>query len=250
MAFPMQAAAPKQNETEPAPQCSAARATGHLKLTWESPKLLSVKAEWGAFYVSLPFRSSKDMYAENCKKLDAILAKRLSDQDLRDLSETCIALPPEPIDLGPFNSSLLQRMLYAFVTSGDRDSLVAMLSRRFPPKYYAMDTEDFLVRFGRRVRDPALILGEAYSQCRTPEVRALIATAVRHGFAGSGVKGKDDAAFVANAMRWYEQNKARLVFNDAYGYNAAMAIVGGGYRTNPLFKFKSGVGAGDKAVHQ
>ncbi|MGO8688442.1 MAG: hypothetical protein ACLQLG_02320, partial [Thermoguttaceae bacterium] len=66
--------------------------------------------------------------------------------------------------------------------------------------------------FGREtLKDPILILGEAYAQCRIPKVRRTIANAVRRDFSGSGVRGKDDAEFVKNARRWYEEEKEHLV---------------------------------------
>jgi hypothetical protein len=38
--------------------------------------------------------------------------------------------------------------------------------------------------------------------------------AVRRGFTGSGISGKDDAEFVNNAMRWYEKEKGNLIVNE------------------------------------
>jgi hypothetical protein len=109
-------------------------------------------------------------------------------------------------------------MLDVFVTSGDRESLVTMLSRRFPPNNGSSNTETevFLIRYGVRLGDPILILGEAYSKCQIPDVRTQIAAVVRHAFVGSGIQGADDRAFVANAMRWYQENKANLIFNVDY----------------------------------
>jgi uncharacterized protein (TIGR03067 family) len=66
------------------------------------------------------------------------------------------------------------------------------------------------------MKDPILILGEAYSRCTIPEVRHDIAAAVRRGFRGLGIHGKDDAEFIANAMKWYEQEKEHLVVNDGF----------------------------------
>ena len=61
--------------------------------------------------------------------------------------------------------------------------------------------------------DPIAVLGEAYSQCQIPEVRRQIANAVCRSFTGSGIRGKDDAEFVRNAMKWYEKEKDCLTVN-------------------------------------
>jgi hypothetical protein len=81
------------------------------------------------------------------------------------------------------------------------------------------------------IRDPILILGDAYSKCQVPEVRREIADAVRRGFTNLGVRGKDDAQFVKNAMQFYEQQKEQLIFNPYYSF--------GTLKENFLFKRKA-----------
>jgi hypothetical protein len=56
-----------------------------------------------------------------------------------------------------------------------------------------------------------LVLGEAYSKCQVPEVRHDLAGVGRRAFIGQGIRGKDDAEYVTNAMQWYEEEKSHLI---------------------------------------
>ncbi len=136
--------------------------------------------------------------------LDSILSNGLSRADLRRLAATADMLPLRPKDQSVFQQEALKYMVRRLVDLGDREGLVALLSRRFPNGTVAghAQAEYYLAYFGRKtLKDPILVLGEAYSQCRIPKVRRTIANAVRRDFSGSGVRGKDDAEFVRNAMR-------------------------------------------------
>jgi hypothetical protein len=64
-----------------------------------------------------------------------------------------------------------------------------------------------------------LVLGEAFSKCKAPEVRHDLAGAVRRAFIGQGIRGKDDAESVTNAMQWYEKEKNHLTVNGQYCNN-------------------------------
>jgi uncharacterized protein (TIGR03067 family) len=64
-----------------------------------------------------------------------------------------------------------------------------------------------------------LVLCEAYSESQVPETRNVLAHAVRRSFMGLGIRGKDDAEFVANAIEWYKTEKAGLVVNSKYPTN-------------------------------
>ena len=108
-------------------------------------------------------------------------------------------------------------MVWVFLKEGDRDSLVTLFSTRFPSRYHFMEIENLLVRHGEKLKDPVLVLGDAYAKAQIPEVRQAIAQAVRRGFKGSGIRGNDDADFVNNAMQWYAREKDHLVFNEEYG---------------------------------
>ena len=93
-----------------------------------------------------------------------------------------------------------------------------------------------MCRPNKELKDPILILGEAYARCKDTRDRKVIATAVRHAFMALGVKGKDDAEFVKNAMQWYSQNKDRLELDWMYADNDRS--FGPSYDKRPLFKIK------------
>ena len=117
----------------------------------------------------------------------------------------------------PFRKDVLDYMVKVFVEYGDRENLVKELSTRFPAyiheEYYWSDAW----WFGKEgVKDPVLVLGEAYARCKIPKVRREIASAVRRGFIPSGVTGEHDAEFVDNAMRWYKKEKDHLDVDEYY----------------------------------
>ena len=180
--------------------------------SWNSPRMIAVQKEWQAMHDSLEGHWAKDN-GEQQAMLDAILSNGLSRADLRRLAATADMLPLRPKDQSVFQQEALKYMVRRLVDLGDREGLVALLSRRFPNGTVAgyAQAEYYIAYFGRKtLKDPILVLGEAYSQCRIPEVRRTIANTVRRDFTGSGVRGKDDAEFVRNAMRWYEEEKDHL----------------------------------------
>ena len=169
----------------------------------------------------------------------AVLKKQLSHQDMGVLAATCGTLAVDEDHRSNFERSVIEAMLDAFATSGDRRNLVTLLSTRCPSHCGFWDVEDCLVRIGeKKLEHPVLILGEAYSRCQVPEVRKVIASAVRRALKGFGIRGNDDAEFVQRAMAWYEQEKAQLAFNPEYSFNQSMP---GDhlYWKRPLFKWRS-----------
>jgi formylglycine-generating enzyme required for sulfatase activity len=151
---------------------------------------------------------------------------------MSELAATCDRLPVSEKDWSGFERCLILEMASIFLKDGDRDSLVTLFSTRLPSRYHFMDIEDLVVRCGTKLKDPVLVLGDAYAKCQVPEVRLQIAQAIRRGFKGSGIRGNDDAEFVKNAMQWYEREKDHLAFNPEYSYNRGQ---GDGYIKRPLF---------------
>jgi hypothetical protein len=92
-----------------------------------------------------------------------------------------------------------------------------------------------LAHRGEKLKEPVLLFGEAYSKCRDSEVRRHIAAAVRRAFTGSGVRGKDDAEFVRNAMQWYEKERGHLMLNSCYWYRPS--VVGPHEEDDPNFRW-------------
>jgi hypothetical protein len=95
-----------------------------------------------------------------------------------------------------------------------------LLSRRCSSRIDGPELIEYWLAFhGTNLKNSMLILGEAYSRCRVPETRWLLAAAVRRSFAEFGIAGDTDEEYVANAMRWYEKNQNELVVNQAYTLN-------------------------------
>ena len=142
-------------------------------------------------------------------------------------------------DWSEFDRCVIEEMVDVFATSGDRKHLVTLFSTRCPSHYGVMNIEGYLMHIGdKTLKDPVLILGEAYSQCRAPQVRKVIAKAVRRGLKGFGIRGSDDTDFVLRAMKWYEREKAQLVFNREYPSTINASDLHS-YWKRPLFKWRS-----------
>ena len=212
-----------QNKEKPPVQEPVKTPTGEGKVSWNSARLAAVE------------KLSKD------KPLDEILKKQFTKKELHELAASCASMPIPEEDRSDFADILLKSMVHVFSLSGDREGLVTLLSNRCPPWVGWRDNiEWFLALRNKELKDPILILGEAYSNCKVSEVRKVIATAVRRGFVGLGVKGKDDAEFVRNAMQWYSQNKDHLEVNMEYGRNFGGVPMPDNltYEKRPLFTIK------------
>jgi hypothetical protein len=174
-------------------------------------------------------------------RLSKLLPQRFSKQQLHELAASCATMPAISKERSDFSQYLLNAMVINFVDAGDRDGLVTLLSTRCPRQIaWDDDIEFYLVLAGKNLKDPILVLGEAYSKATDVETRKEIAEAVRHAFTGSGVRGKDDAEFVANAMQWYTRNKDELTLNKAYWLNiGAGPLPPPKYEEHPLFKKKA-----------
>jgi hypothetical protein len=163
------------------------------------------------------------------RMLDNILENRLSKEDMRVLASTCDQIPERYRDRTDFQDSVVKFMIKSFARSGDRESLVALLSTRFMDIIGWVNIEYSLVyeaeealqaSDGKKgLRDSITVLGEAYKRARLPDVRRNISFALRRAFTGSGIQGKNDDEFVANAMQWYEKEKRHLALN-LHGYKA------------------------------
>jgi hypothetical protein len=148
-----------------------------------------------------------------------IVTSNLSAEDLRQLAATCGTLPTDENHWSPFTRDVFSYMMRSIIDSGDRDIVVKALSTRCPDCIsYSRFVELYLAEKGEiKLKDPVLLLGEAYCKCQDPEVRHHIAAAVRRGFTSSGICGKDDAEFVSNAMRWYQKESGHLMLNPRHG---------------------------------
>ena len=207
----------------------AAVAAEDAPLSWQSARMQAIEKEYDQIRRSYYTRTSGLVKpSHSMHPCFELLKERLSRQDLYDLAASCDMLPVRCSDRWGFSTDVLTFMVETFADLGDRDALVGLLSRRFVPTLYETESIEFYLAVripwsdairGNRLKDPMLILGEAYSRCETPEVRAEIADAVRRGFWGTEVHGDDDAEFVANAMQWYMEEKDYLAVNYRYWGN-------------------------------
>ncbi len=228
--FAMQVLSMAEDRT-PRKQAAAERGDGSGAMTWDSTELARIKQTWIERKARLSALPPMQAYGEEIGLLGDVLGESLSEKQLGEVASSCKTMP---LKRGGFHNTLLEALVVACVYRGYRDNLVTLLSIRFPERIGVNeDVEYFIVVCGTKLKDPVLVLGEAYDKCQVPDVRRAIAAAVRRAFIGSGIRGTDDAEFVRNAMRWYAQNKHGLVLNRLYDDNKVMA--GADYSKVPLF---------------
>jgi hypothetical protein len=195
--------------------------------SWHSPRLIEAKKEWDSL-LEIGIRATGpeaiEKYGEKNEKLIEmlldIIKKQLSEDDMRRLVASCEELPALEKNRSDFCKAVLGYLAAYYIDAGDREMLVELLAKRCPSRVSDYNTvETWLVFRGNKLKDPILILGEAYFKCQTPEVRHTLAAAIRRSFTDLGVRGKDDAEFVKNAMQWYEKEKDHLVYNRLYRLN-------------------------------
>ncbi len=144
------------------------RCADKSKLAWDSTKVLDVKKEMETLEASFPGPPTKGNYEERAEKVDELLGKRLSHQEMSDLAATCGTLPLDEDKWSRFDRALILEMTWVFLSTGDRDSLVTLFSTRFPSTYHFTDIEGLLVLHGGKIKDSVLVLGDAYSRCPCP----------------------------------------------------------------------------------
>jgi hypothetical protein len=199
---------------------------------WESPKLRSMEKAWLKWREVAATRPHSP-YGFGMEHLAGLLKNELSQQELHALAASFETMPCDT----RFQETLLDATIFICLEAGDRKGLVTLLAANCPLLVCGLyHIEYFIMDCGKKMDDKVVILGEAYSRARKPETRRAIATAVRRGFYGLGVRGRDDDELVKNAMQWYRENKDRVTFNGRYVLNAVST--GSDYRENPLFKMK------------
>lgn len=208
-------------------------------LAWDSPRMVEIKREWQSLVDAyertpekIPGETGKDKVGALGEMTARLFRKRLSDQDLRQLAASSSMLSGEGANRR-FEDEMVLFMVRFFTELGDRDSLVKLLSARCPSRMGPNYTLEFyLASQGTRLKDPILVLGEAYSKSIVPQARHDLAAAVHRGFVGLGIRGKDDAEYVANAMQWYQQEKDHLIVNSEF-YRNDRAFSVETYETDP-----------------
>lgn len=224
--------------------CGCAERGHSTVLSWNSPRLLDVKSEWDRLLRGSPDKKSwtKDEEDELERTLSGVLTRRLSKRDLWELARSCDVLPVREEDRSPFARAVLEHIVSAFAESGDRKSLVVLLSTRCPDRlgpYGLIEGYIALSEKKDKLEYPVLVLGDAYSRCKVPAVKRKIAEVVRRGFSTMDIPAltgteRNDDEYVTIAMKWYRIHKDELVPNRAYcsnRYNPEHAI--------PLFTWKA-----------
>ena len=207
--------------------------------SWNSPEMNQVEKKWDAIwdeYKKTPHEQKGKKYGDKNSILHKILGTALKDnlssEDVYHLANTCEVLAPNINDRSKFENIVLRYLAEVLVAEGDRQGLVKLLSTRAPNAICHEPIEFYVVYRGNKLKDPILIFLEAYTKCKSHDVRRALIASIRRGFAGHKIEGEDDKAFVKNAKKWYEEEKNNLVSNDKYAYKT-LIIPWNAYEKHP-----------------
>jgi hypothetical protein len=169
------------------------------------------------------------------RQMEALLKKRLPKEDIPGLIASISPAPDDEDKRSEFEACFLDVLAEMLIDSGDRENLVSLFSTQFSTHIGFGASERVLVCPAGHLKDPILVLGDAYGRAKNATIRTRIAAALHRGFDGNGIKGGDEAQFVKNSMQWYQDNKGELTLNDHFdrGPDADAEYV-------PLYVFKDG----------
>ena len=109
---------------------------------------------------------ARDRVQQEQKALRGILDKGLSRDELHQLAASFATLPVDPDRWGDFERKLVWATIESFLSSGDRNGLVLILSLRCPRRIAWLNTEHYLAVFGSTFKDPITVLGKRTQSAR------------------------------------------------------------------------------------
>ncbi|HUY90592.1 MAG TPA: hypothetical protein VMV10_17775 [Pirellulales bacterium] len=180
--------------------------------------------------------NGKDRFVQIQESIERIFSGQLTADEVRKLAAAADELPAEIEEFG-FTADALAFLVKRLTEMEERERLVELLATRCPTWVrWPTHIEYHLASQGERFEQPILILGDAYSRCKSQQTRKALIAAVRRGFRGYEIEGSDDAEYVKNAMQWYLKNGSDLEFNYLYVTNDSA------YPVHPLFVEKGEAG--------
>jgi hypothetical protein len=178
----------------------------------------------------------RDVPAASGNDVCDLLGKKYSKAEMHELAASFASASPKPTEWANYQYLIREALTHIFRSDGDHDGLVTLLAASC---LRDEDDVEWLLAISKNIKDPILILGDAYAKAKRPETRAEIAAAVRRGFCGLGVTGRDDAELVKNAMEWFRQHRRDLELNINYDKNSSARLQSllepDRYEKNPLF---------------
>jgi hypothetical protein len=221
---------------QPSPPSDTGEASaeaGKSPVVWGGPAIQQIEKDWSAMTVP-PDTMVGSRQLVRGRQLEALLKKRLPKEDIPGLIASLGKVPIDEEKQTEFQRMFIEALESILLDGGDRENLATLFSTHFQNRYSSATMEWVLVAFGK-MKDPILVLADAYERSKNPVIRKRIATAVHQSFDGVGVKGKDDAEFIGNAMKWYKDNKDRLVPNPRHDLGDTMQY---SWRECPLYYIK------------
>jgi hypothetical protein len=179
---------------------------------WGGPELRRIESEWSKMTVP-PGTMPESVQLFRLRQLISLVDKNVPKQEVPQLIASLRNVPTDQEKQTDFEWMFVLALESLLMDRGDRDNLVALFSTHFTSRILGGTTETVLVVRGKKMKDPILVLGEAFDRSKDPVIRKRIATVVHQSFDGDDIEGENDEAFVKSAMKWYRDNKSRLVLN-------------------------------------
>ncbi len=196
---------------EPESASDAAGDRPAVGVSWDSPKLRSLEEEWERRSGELK-GSGMSLYAGKQTIYIKLLRERLSWSEIEELIESLKTMPEEQTNRTSSQNQLLAGLFWVCVDEGQRGSLVRLIATRCPSLIGGIEL--CLVYGGmKHLKDPILILVDAYEASEFDAVREQIVYVLRRSFAQLPPMTGNDDLFVKRCGEWYRENRERLVLN-------------------------------------
>ncbi len=141
------------------------------KVTWDASELRQIEKEWLGMSVS----SDATPATKSCVRamnLKGLLKNKLTTSDISELTASLGTVPVEYEKQTEFQAFLIDSLASILVDSGAREDLIVLFSMHFCGHIGYASTEWVLVTEGKNLKDPILVLGEAYARSRSRATRA------------------------------------------------------------------------------
>lgn len=223
----------KDESVKPSKGVSVFVAQKKPRISWDSGRMLEVERTCKELSAPVEIKRQRRGYDWTVQQLAQILTRDLSQEELRELAASCSTMPLDEKERCAFANFLLQAIVVACLDSGDRETLVILLSTRCPERVLlGNEIEFYLAWQGSKLRDPILVLYEADARCKCLAVRSVLSAAYRRAFTGVGICRAKDDAFMRAAYDWYMEHAGKITLNLEYSENMEEQAE---YETNPLF---------------
>jgi hypothetical protein len=177
-----------------------------------SPALAKLETKWNERAAEFDkVRSDKDVAGARAQAFDDLIHAQTSESRRAIADEIAIG------DDHDFSYEVLPTLARSLIDHGERETLVALISRRCPQQIGSLMIEHYLM-----LREPPEssvglgVLEEAFERSPSAAAKNKIAQIIRRAFETLPISDDNDAAFIHLALNWYSDHKDEYELNLNY----------------------------------